>query len=38
MSPVEIEVVRRKLAIIVENLKALELIMAMSHDEYLEDI
>lgn len=38
MNPVEKEIVRRKLAIIVENLKALEPIEGMSREEYIEDL
>ena len=38
MSPIEKEVLRRKLAIIVENLKALEPIKDMARDEYIKDI
>lgn len=38
MSPVEKEIIRRKLSIIVENLKALEPIEKMTSEEYLEDL
>lgn len=38
MSPAEAEIVRRKLAVMVENLKALEPIMNMSREEYLADL
>jgi uncharacterized protein YutE (UPF0331/DUF86 family) len=38
MSPVEVEIVKRKLAIIVENLKALEPIKSMERDEYEKDL
>lgn len=38
MSPIEREVVRRKLATIIENLKVLEPITAFSEREYIEDI
>lgn len=38
MSPVEAEVIRRKLAVIVQNLKALEVIRDMSRDDYARDI
>jgi uncharacterized protein YutE (UPF0331/DUF86 family) len=38
MSPVEIEIVRRKLAVIIENLKALEPIKDMTHEEYARDL
>ena len=38
MSPVEVEIIKRKLAIIVENLKALELIKSMTRDEYERDL
>ncbi len=38
MSPVEKEVLRRKIAIIVENLKALELIRDMTREQYADDI
>lgn len=38
MSPVETEIIRRKLAVIIENLKALELINRMTRDEYIRDL
>lgn len=38
MNPVEKEIVRRKLAIIIENLKALEPIKGIRREEYIEDI
>jgi len=38
MSPVEVEIVRRKLSVMIENLKALEPIKNMKKDEYIEDI
>ena len=38
MSPVEIEIVRRKLSVMIENLKALEPIKNMKKDEYIEDL
>ncbi|MFN3533054.1 MAG: type VII toxin-antitoxin system HepT family RNase toxin [Candidatus Brocadia sp.] len=38
MSPIEREIIRRKLAIITENLNALELIKDISRDEYIKDI
>jgi len=38
MSPVEIEIIRRKLAVIVENLKALEPVEDMTHEQYIRDI
>ena len=38
MSPVEEEIIRRKLAAIVENLKALEPIARMTRGQYLEDL
>ncbi len=38
MSPIEIEVVRRKLAIIAENLAALKPIETMTKEEYLKDV
>jgi hypothetical protein len=38
MSPLEQEIVRRKLAIIMENLQALEPIKAMSVGEYIESL
>ena len=38
MSPVEVEIVKRKLAIIVENLKALEPIKSMKRDQYGKDL
>ena len=37
MSPVEKEIIRRKLAVIIENLKALEPIASMTAREYIED-
>lgn len=38
MSPIEVDIVRRKLAIIIENLKTLEPIKGMKPDEYLQDV
>jgi len=38
MSPVDKGIVRRKLAVIIENLKFLEPIKDMSKEEYIEDI
>ena len=38
MSPVDIEIIRRKLAVILENLKALEAIGEMKKEEYIRDI
>lgn len=38
MSPIETEIVRRKLAVIVENLKALEPIKNMTGEEYVRDL
>lgn len=38
MSPVEKEIVRRKLAVIIENLKALEPIKEMRRKEYIKDV
>ena len=38
MSPIEKEIIRRKLAVIMENLKALEPIREMTGKEYIEDI
>lgn len=38
MSPVEAEIVRRKLAVIIENLKALDPIKEMTNKEYVEDL
>ncbi len=38
MSPLEKEIIRRKLGVIMENLKALEPIAAMSKEEYIGDI
>ncbi len=38
MSPVEVEIITRKLAVIVENLKALEPIKDMTKEEYTEDL
>jgi uncharacterized protein YutE (UPF0331/DUF86 family) len=37
MSPLEKEIIRRKLAVIIENLKALEPIAAMTREEYIVD-
>lgn len=38
MNPIEKEIVRTKLSVIVENLKALEPIKGMSRKEYIEDL
>ena len=38
MSPLDAEIVRRKLAVIVENLQALVLIQEMSREEYVGDL
>lgn len=38
MSPLDREIIRRKLAVIVENLNALKPISGMKKDEYLEDV
>jgi len=38
MSPVEVEILKRKLALIVENLNALELIAQMTKEEYASDL
>ena len=38
MSPVEKDIVRKKLAVIIDNLKALEPIKGMSMADYIEDI
>jgi len=38
MSPVEKEIVRRKLAVIIDNLKALNPIVDITRDEYIRDI
>ena len=38
MSPIEVEIVRRKLAVIIENLKTLEPIKGMNTDEYRQDL
>jgi uncharacterized protein YutE (UPF0331/DUF86 family) len=38
VSPVEKEMIRRKLSIIIENLRALELIKNMTKEEYIKDI
>lgn len=38
MSPVEAEIVRRKLAVIIENLKALDPIKDMTNEEYIADL
>jgi uncharacterized protein YutE (UPF0331/DUF86 family) len=38
MSPLDIDIIRAKIAIILENLKALEPIKEMNRDEYLRDL
>ena len=38
MSPIEIEIVRRKLAVIVENLVALKPLETVTKEEYLKDV
>jgi len=38
MSPVEVEIIKRKLSRIAENLKALEPIQKMNLDEYTRDL
>jgi uncharacterized protein YutE (UPF0331/DUF86 family) len=38
MSPIEVEIVQRKLVVIVENLKALEPIKNINKDEYVKDL
>ena len=38
MSPIEVEVIKRKLSVIVENLKALKPVVAMKKDEYERDL
>ena len=38
MTPLEVEIVQKKLAVIQENLKALEPIRLMNEDEYLQDL
>lgn len=38
MTPVEKDIIRRKLAVIVENLKVLEPIKQMGKDEYIRDV
>ena len=38
MSPLDIEIIQRKLAVILENLKALEAIEEMKKEEYFRDI
>ncbi len=38
MSPIEVEIVRRKLAIIIENLKTLDPIKDMEPEEYLQEV
>jgi uncharacterized protein YutE (UPF0331/DUF86 family) len=38
MSPIDIDIIRAKISIILENLKALEPIKEMSRDEYLRDL
>ncbi|NWG04854.1 MAG: DUF86 domain-containing protein [Syntrophaceae bacterium] len=38
MSPIEAQIIKRKLAVIIENLKTLEPIKSMNADEYLQDL
>lgn len=38
MSPIEVQIIKRKLAVILGNLKALEPIKGMNTDDYLEDL
>lgn len=38
MSPIEKEILRRKISVIVENLNALELIRSMTREQYADDI
>ena len=38
MTPVETEIIRRKLAVIIENIKALEPIKGLARDDYIEDL
>jgi hypothetical protein len=38
MSPLDIDILRARIAIILDNLKALEPIQEMSRDEYLRDL
>ncbi len=38
MSPVDVEIIRRKLAVIIENIDALVPIMNLTKEEYIEDI
>lgn len=38
MSPIEVQIIKRKLAVIIGNLKALEPIKDMNIDDYLEDL
>jgi uncharacterized protein YutE (UPF0331/DUF86 family) len=38
MSPLDVEIIQRKLAVILENLKALEAIQGMKKEEYIRDI
>ncbi|VAX27638.1 hypothetical protein MNBD_NITROSPIRAE03-1199 [hydrothermal vent metagenome] len=38
MSPVEEGIIRKKLAVMIENLKALEPIKEMTRDEYIQDL
>jgi uncharacterized protein YutE (UPF0331/DUF86 family) len=38
VSPIEVEVIKRKLSVIVENLKALKPVVAMKKDEYERDL
>jgi uncharacterized protein YutE (UPF0331/DUF86 family) len=38
MSPIEEEIIRKKVAVMIENLKALEPIMNMTPEEYIEEL
>jgi uncharacterized protein YutE (UPF0331/DUF86 family) len=38
MSPIEEEIIRKRIAVMIENLKALEPIMNMTPEEYIEDL
>ena len=38
MTPVEAEIITRKLAVIIENIKALEPIKGMGREDYIEDL
>jgi len=38
MSPIDIEIIQRKLSVVLENLKALEPIQGIERDEYIRDL